>query len=48
MSLTDGILLTLLNTVACLALPKLLVIVSKKKQNTVTSEASNSEMPSFS
>ena len=54
MSLIDGILLTLLNTVACLALPKLLAIMSEKSQNTATSssattsEASNSEIPSFS
>ena len=34
MSLIDGLLLTLLNTVACLALPKLLsVILSGKKQS---------------
>ncbi|MCC5644902.1 hypothetical protein LC607_18545 [Nostoc sp. CHAB 5824] len=55
MSLIDGILLTLLNTVACLALPKLLsVILSAKNQNTapsasaLTLQDSNSEMPSFS
>ncbi|MHC5759921.1 hypothetical protein [Nostoc sp.] len=55
MSLIDGILLTLLNTVACLALPKLLsVVLSRKSQNTppstsaVTSQDSNSEIPSFS
>ena len=54
MTLMDGILLTLLNTVACLALPKLLAIVSAKSQNTATlssaatSEVSNSEIPSFS
>ncbi|MCC5606374.1 hypothetical protein LC612_06130 [Nostoc sp. CHAB 5834] len=54
MSLIDGILLTLLNTVACLALPKLLAILSAKSQNTakssstVTSEVSKSEIPSFS
>lgn len=54
MSLMDGILMTLLNTVACLALPKLLAILSAKSQNTVklssaaTSEVSNSEIPSFS
>ncbi|MEJ6484622.1 hypothetical protein N0Y54_25450 [Nostoc punctiforme UO1] len=54
MSLIDGILLTLLNTVACLALPKLLVILSEKSQNTspsrstATSKDSNSEIPSFS
>ncbi|MEH1943444.1 MAG: hypothetical protein V7L01_24935 [Nostoc sp.] len=55
MSLIDGILLTLLNTVACLALPKLLsVILAAKKQNTassgsaLTSQDSNSEIPSFS
>ncbi|MBW4426226.1 MAG: hypothetical protein KME50_17695 [Nostoc desertorum CM1-VF14] len=54
MSLIDGIFLTLLNTVVCLALPKLLAIMSAKSQNTatspsgVTSEVSNSEIPSFS
>ncbi|MEH2108453.1 hypothetical protein [Nostoc sp.] len=55
MSLIDGILLTLLNTVACLALPKLLsVILAAKNQNTassasaLTSQDSNSEIPSFS
>lgn len=48
MSLMDGILLTLLNTVACLVLPKLLAIISAKSQNTATSEVSNSEIPSFS
>lgn len=48
MSLIDGILLTLLNTVACLALPKLLVILSTKRQSNTTSEVSNSEMPNFS
>ncbi|AVH65468.1 hypothetical protein NPM_3910 [Nostoc sp. 'Peltigera membranacea cyanobiont' N6] len=47
MSLIDGIFLTLLNTVACLALPKFLVIMSAKSQNTATSE-SNSEIASFS
>ncbi|MHC0064420.1 hypothetical protein ACWATR_16220 [Nostoc sp. UIC 10890] len=54
MSLIDGILLTLLNTVACLALPKLLAILSAKSQNTspslstAISKDSNSEIPSFS
>ena len=48
MSLIDGILLTLLNAVTCLALPKLLAILSVKIQNTATSEVSNSEIPSFS
>jgi hypothetical protein len=52
MSLMDGILLTLLNTVACLVLPRLLAIVSAKSQNittsSATSEVSNSEIPSFS
>lgn len=54
MSLIDGILVTLLNTVACLALPKLLAIMSTKRHNTATlpsaatSEVSNSEIPSFS
>jgi hypothetical protein len=44
----DVIFLTLLNTVACLALPKLLVILSAKIQNTAPPEDSNSEIPSFS
>ncbi|MEH2206993.1 MAG: hypothetical protein V7K53_23450 [Nostoc sp.] len=55
MSLIDGIFLTILNTVACLALPKLLsVILPVKRQNTessksaMTSQDSNSEIPSFS
>ncbi|MFN6538398.1 MAG: hypothetical protein RM021_018895 [Nostoc sp. EkiNYC01] len=55
MSLIDGLLMTLLSAVACLALPKLLsVILSAKNENTVpspsavTSQDSNSEMPSFS
>ncbi|MBC1237811.1 MULTISPECIES: hypothetical protein [Nostoc] len=55
MSLIDGLLLTLLNTVACLALPKLLsVILSAKNQKTtlspvtVNSQDSNSEIPSYS
>lgn len=55
MSLIDGILLTLLNTVGCLALPKLLsVIMSAKSQNiapspsALTSQDSNSEIPTFS
>ncbi|WP_322732785.1 hypothetical protein [Nostoc sp. ChiQUE01b] len=55
MSLIDGIFMTLLNTVACLALPKLVsVIMSAKSQktasstSTLTSQDSNSEIPSFS
>ncbi|WP_392533367.1 hypothetical protein [Nostoc sp. C117] len=55
MSLIDGLFLTLLNTVACLALPKLVsVILSAKNENAVpspsavTSQDSNSEIPSFS
>lgn len=55
MSLIDGIFLTILNSVACLAVPKLLsVIVTVKNQNTepsksaITSQDSNSEIPSFS
>ena len=55
MSLIDDIFLTILNTVACLALPKVLsVILSAKNLNTVpssstlTSQDSNSEIPSFS
>ncbi|WP_341526428.1 hypothetical protein WKK05_28355 [Nostoc sp. UHCC 0302] len=53
MSLIDGLLLTLLNTVACLALPKLLsVILSGKKhsaaiksQAAIEPQESNSEIP---
>jgi len=55
MSLIDGLLLTLLNTIACLALPKLLsVIVSLKNKSSVrspsatTSQDDRSEVPSFS
>ena len=48
MSLIDGILLTLLNTVACLALPKLLAILSVKSQSTATSKDSNPEILNFS
>ncbi|MDF5707699.1 MAG: hypothetical protein PUP90_08455 [Nostoc sp. S4] len=55
MSLIDSLLMTLLSAVACVALPKLLsVIMSAKKQKTVlspsavTSQDSNSEIPSFS
>ena len=55
MSLIDGIFLTLLNTEVCLAGPKLLsVIMPVKNQNTepsksaITSQDSNSEIPSFS
>ncbi len=40
MSLIDGLFMTLLSTVACLALPKLLsVIVSAKNDNTALSAA---------
>ncbi len=55
MSLIDGIFLTILNAVACLALPKLLsIILPVKNRNTessksaMTSQDSNSEIPSFS
>lgn len=54
MNLIDGIFLTLLNTVACLALPKLLSIIlstksqsNKRSQSIMTSQDSNSEIPSF-
>ncbi|MFN6572211.1 hypothetical protein [Dendronalium sp. ChiSLP03b] len=54
MSLTDSILLTLLNTLACLALPKLLSVVLaakakaiKSSQSAVTSQESSSEIPSL-
>lgn len=40
MSLIDGLLMTLVSTVACLALPKLLsVILSAKNENTALSPA---------
>ncbi|MBH8573251.1 hypothetical protein I8752_09520 [Nostocaceae cyanobacterium CENA369] len=52
MSLTDSLLLTLLNAAACLALPKLLSIVmdakekiTKSSQSAVRSLESNSEIP---
>ncbi|AFZ26831.1 hypothetical protein Cylst_4770 [Cylindrospermum stagnale PCC 7417] len=49
MSLIDGIVLTLLNTVACLALPKLLsIIIAAKIKNTAQPPESSSEIPSFS
>ncbi|MEH2178443.1 MAG: hypothetical protein V7K56_04610 [Nostoc sp.] len=55
MSLIDGIFLTLLNAVACLALPKLLsIILPANNQNTepsksaMKSQESNFEIPSFS
>ncbi|MEH2080424.1 MAG: hypothetical protein V7K89_10545 [Nostoc sp.] len=55
MSLIDGIFLALLNTVACLALPKLLsIILPTNNQNTESSKSAmksqefNSEIPSFS
>lgn len=55
MSFIDCILLTLINTVACLAFPKVLsVILTAKTQKTaptptpLTSIESSSEIPSFS
>jgi len=52
MNLMDGLLLTLLNTVACLVLPKMLSVIlgdktKSKSQSTVESPASNSEIPSL-
>ncbi|MCC5635999.1 hypothetical protein LC593_09040 [Nostoc sp. CHAB 5844] len=45
MSLIDGLLLTLVNTVACLMLPKLLsVVVSKAKTEVATQPVSSSEI----
>ena len=55
MSFIDCILLTLINTVACLAFPKVLSVIltarTKKTAptpNSVTSLESSSEIPSFS
>jgi hypothetical protein len=53
MSLIDGLLLTLLNTVICIALPKLLsIVLSGKKQSAaiksqaaIESQDSNLEIP---
>lgn len=52
MSLIDGVLLTLLNTIACLALPKMLSVILAKKtkpqsqpRQAIESSASNSEIP---
>ncbi|MBD2439866.1 hypothetical protein [Nostoc sp. FACHB-110] len=52
MSLMDGLLLTLLNTVACLVLPKILSVVLAKKtkpqyqiQQVRESSPANAEMP---
>jgi hypothetical protein len=54
MRLIDGILLTLLNTVACLAFPKLLSMIwAAKTKNTepsplpVQAQESSSEIPSY-
>jgi hypothetical protein len=52
MSLIDGLLLTLLNTVACLVLPKLLSLIFGNKtksesQPVIESPATSSEMSSL-
>jgi hypothetical protein len=54
MNLIDGLLLTLLNTVACLVLPKVLSVVLGNKakqepqfQQQIESPASSSEIPSL-
>lgn len=54
MSLIDGLLLTLVNTVACLVLPKMLSVIlgdktKAKSQSpaTIESPASSSEIPSL-
>ncbi|MDZ7962065.1 MAG: hypothetical protein RMY34_30055 [Aulosira sp. DedQUE10] len=54
MSLIDGILLTLVNTVICLAFPKLLSIISAAKTKTtepstavITISEASPEIPSF-
>jgi hypothetical protein len=57
MSLIDGVLLTLLNTVVCLVLPKLLSMISATKKTKINQEKQqinipisepNPEIPSFS
>ncbi|MBW4558567.1 MAG: hypothetical protein KME59_22095 [Trichormus sp. ATA11-4-KO1] len=51
MTLMDGLLLTLLNTVVCIALPKLLSIITTKPKSTepsqpaINSQESNAEIP---
>ncbi|MBD2447207.1 hypothetical protein H6G76_08515 [Nostoc sp. FACHB-152] len=52
MSLIDGLLLTLLNTVACLMLPKMLSVILGNKtksesQSVIELPASSSEMPNL-
>jgi hypothetical protein len=55
MTLIDCILLTLVNTIVCIALPKVLSMVFTTKakkvaplQNSVTSSEPSAEIPSFS
>jgi hypothetical protein len=57
MSLIDGVLLTLLNTVVCLVLPKLLSMISATEKTQINQEEQqinvpisepNPEIPSFS
>ncbi|WP_413175813.1 hypothetical protein [Anabaena azotica] len=57
MSLRDGVLLTLFNTVVCLVLPKLLSMISAAKKTQINQEEQqinipisepNPEIPSFS
>lgn len=54
MSLLDGLLLTLINTTACLVLPKLLSVIFADKtkpesqsQTTIETPASSSEIPAL-
>ncbi len=55
MSLIDGLLLTLVNTIACLVFPKLVSVILVKKTKSTASTPANaaangtsSEVPSFS
>lgn len=45
MSFMDGLLLTLLNTIGCLALPKLLSIILAAKTKTKTKTNSTAPLP---
>ncbi|WP_166481947.1 hypothetical protein [Scytonema sp. UIC 10036] len=55
MNLMDGLLLTLINTVACLVFPKLVSVILAKKSNStasspvnVTTNETGSGVPNFS
>jgi hypothetical protein len=45
MSLIDGVLLTLLNTVVCLVLPKFLSIISATKKSKINQEKQQINIP---